>query len=670
MENYTNELIRETSPYLLQHAHNPVNWIPWSEDVFELAKKENKLVLISVGYSSCHWCHVMEHESFEDEEVAALMNKFFINVKVDREERPDVDQVYMTAVQLMTNKGGWPLNCFTLPDGRPIYGGTYFPKEQWMHLLKSLNHAYTNELDKVLEYAEQVHRGVIDHSLIKSSSEVNKFEEDHLKELVTRWSKSFDRTNGGETRAPKFPLPSNYEFLLDYAICSDDSRTLQHVEHTLNKMAMGGIYDQIGGGFSRYSVDMLWKIPHFEKMLYDNGQLLGLYAKAYKVFRKPIYKKVVYQTVEWLEREMHHESGAFYSALDADSEGVEGKYYVWKKEELEVLLENDFNWVQEFYNINQRGFWEDDNYVLIRNEDEVSFANRHNWSLAEFDEKLDRVQDLLLSARRERVAPGLDDKCLTSWNALTIKGLCLAYEAFQDEIFLYLALKAAKWLEENQLSDDGKLMRSFKNGQSTIDGFLEDYANVMDAFLHVYYITGDEQWLEHLEKMENYTYEHFYDANSGMYFFTEDTTDLIARKMELNDNVIPSSNSVMARNLYYLGTLWHRNDLIQRGRQMLGNVYDGMELFGSGYSNWGMLLLHEVYGLYEFVCVGENASHLAQELRSAKLPEAIIVSKSAHDELAIFDYKDDSESFIYVCTQGTCLAPVKTVTEAIETVIQ
>ena len=366
MEKYTNALVNESSPYLLQHAHNPVNWVPWADDVFERAEKEGKLVLISVGYSACHWCHVMEHESFEDEEVAALMNKFFINVKVDREERPDVDQVYMTAVQLMTQKGGWPLNCFTLPDGRPIYGGTYFPKEQWMHILKSLQHTFTNELPKVQEYAKNLHEGIIASELIDIPSEKLDFEEEKLTELMQRWSKMFDWNDGGNSRAPKFPLPSNLNFLLDYGINAKNNKAIDHVELTLDKMALGGIYDQIGGGFSRYSVDMLWKVPHFEKMLYDNGQLLSTYSKGYRQFKKPLYKRLVSQTIDWLEREMLDESGAFFSALDADSEGVEGKFYVWKKEELDAVLSKDDTWVYDFYQVNQRGYWEEDNYILLR----------------------------------------------------------------------------------------------------------------------------------------------------------------------------------------------------------------------------------------------------------------------------------------------------------------
>ncbi|MFT6246356.1 MAG: hypothetical protein ACJAXI_003134, partial [Crocinitomicaceae bacterium] len=492
MEKYTNDLIKETSPYLLQHAHNPVNWVSWSDDVFERAKAENKLVLISVGYSACHWCHVMEHESFEDEEVAGLMNKLFINVKVDREERPDVDQVYMTAVQLMTQRGGWPLNCFTLPDGRPVYGGTYFPKEQWMHILRSLHHTYENDLEKVTEYAENLHEGIISSELITGSVSQYDFSKDKLDEIILRWSKNFDATYGGESKAPKFPLPSNFEFLLDYAVNSKDAKVRKHVENSLDCMAMGGIYDQIGGGFARYSVDMLWKVPHFEKMLYDNGQLVSLYTKAYKIFKKPLYKRTVDQTIEWLEREMTDESGAFYSALDADSEGVEGKFYVWTVAELESTLEGDFDWVRELYEVNQNGHWEDGNYVLLRRLSDKEILNKTKWSQLEFEENLSRVNDLLLTERSHRIRPGLDDKCLTSWNAMMLKGLCEAYTVFKEDSYLRLALKNAKWLENNQLREDGGLWRNYKKGIANIEGFLEDYAHVIDAFIALYSVSFDE----------------------------------------------------------------------------------------------------------------------------------------------------------------------------------
>ena len=671
MQEYTNKLIKESSPYLLQHAHNPVDWVPWSDTVFEQAKRENKLVLVSVGYSACHWCHVMEHECFEDEEVAAIMNKFFINVKVDREERPDVDQVYMSALQIMTQKGGWPLNCITLPDGRPIYGGTYFPKEQWMYVLKSLHDTFTNELDRVEKYAADVHKGISLSEVIQAPASIVPFQEDKLKELVLRWSKGFDLKNGGATHAPKFPLPNNYEFLLDYALNSRDEKSKNQVELTLDKMAMGGIYDQIGGGFSRYSVDMLWKVPHFEKMLYDNGQLVSLYAKAYKTFKKPLYKKVVYQTIEWLERELSDSSGAFYSALDADSEGVEGKFYVWTKDELKNCLQKDFEWVSDYYQVNQMGFWEDGNYILLRHENDIEFANKMNWSVDELEKEVDRINEILLSERSHRIRPGLDDKCLTSWNAIMLKGLCDAYSVFQDDLFLHLAIKNAKWIMDNQLKDSGEIYRSYKNGTSTINGFLEDYAHVIDAFITLYTITGEDNWLNKSKELTDYAISKFFDSKSGMFFFSDKNTELIARKMELMDNVIPSSNSVMARNLYYLGKYFHDDNYTSKAKQMLANVYDGMESYGSNYSNWSILLNHEVYSLYEFVCVGEKSKEFIKELGTEKTQHVLIAhSPSSSNSLPIFNDKKLDESTIFVCTEGTCFQPVKNIDDAIKLVIQ
>ncbi len=666
MEKYTNDLIKESSPYLQQHAHNPVNWVPWSPEVFERAKKEDKLVLISVGYSACHWCHVMEHESFEDEEVAAIMNKHFISVKVDREERPDVDQVYMTAVQLMTQQGGWPLNCFTTPDGRPIHGGTYFPKEQWMHILRSLNHMYTNDRAKVEEFAANVHEGVVASELIAEPAQMDGFEKEKLDELIRRWSKSFDRQEGGNSRAPKFPLPTNIDFLLDYGLRTSDESLLKHVELTLDKMALGGIYDQIGGGFARYSVDMLWKVPHFEKMLYDNGQLLSSYSKAYKTYPKPLYKRIVEDTVHWLEREMSDESGAFYAALDADSEGVEGKFYVWKEDELKSVLEKDFEWVKDFYNINQRGHWEDGNFILLRSESDASFAQKMNWSQDELESNVHRVNQLLLDARKDRVRPGTDDKCLTSWNAMAISGLCDAYEAFGEDNYLFLALRVAKWIKNQQLQKDGSLNRNFKNGKSTVKAFLEDYAHVIDSFTHLYRVTQDEEWLNLAKQLTEYTIEHFHDAASQMFYFTDVNTELIARKMELNDNVVPASNSVMAKNLHVLGTYYRNEEWVTISKQMLANVYDGMEMYGSGYSNWALLLSRFVFGYNEVLISGPTAKKSALELMRHESPEYLIATLNKNSEIPLLEHKKmESVDTFFVCEFGACQLPTVEIDEAL-----
>ncbi len=670
MESYTNDLIHESSPYLLQHAHNPVNWVAWSPEVFERAKRENKLVLISVGYSACHWCHVMEHESFEDEEVAALMNKFFINVKVDREERPDVDQLYMTAVQLMTNKGGWPMNCFTLPDGRPIYGGTYFPKEQWMHILRSLEHTFKNDLKKVEEYADHLMEGVAASETIVEPNEVGEFKREKLEELILRWKKSFDLNEGGPTRAPKFPLPNNLDFLMDYALNSKDQTVLDYAELTLDKMAMGGMYDQAGGGFARYSVDMLWKIPHFEKMLYDNGQLIYTYARAYAIFKKPLYRRIVDQTINWMEREMLDASGAFISALDADSEGVEGKYYIWSKKEMDAFDQESKGFFSAYYDTGNRAYWEDGQFVLLRTKSDQEVCKNLNISPDEFERKIAALNEQILSARKERVYPGKDDKCLTSWNAMVLKGLSEAYRVFGEDHYRSLAYKNYKWLTETMMNEKGQLKRNYKNGKLTIDAFLEDYASLIDALIHYYYMEGDIKVLEQAELLTTVCLSEFKDEQSGMFYFTPSNTDLLARKMEINDNVIPSGNSIMARNLFQLSILLHREEYMEMSKQMLANVYDGMETYGSGYSNWALLLDHFVFNCYEYVCTGEPAKENAMELAKASLPFGIMVYANGEKYPPVFDQHDQSHSLIYVCAQGYCLKPSSTVEEAIDTVMK
>ncbi|UPT66233.1 MAG: thioredoxin domain-containing protein [Sphingobacteriales bacterium JAD_PAG50586_3] len=399
---YTNQLINETSPYLLQHAHNPVNWYPWGEEALAKAKAENKMLLVSVGYSACHWCHVMERECFENEEVAALMNEYFINIKVDREERPDIDQVYMSAVQLMTGRGGWPLNCITLPDGRPIYGGTYFPKDNWMAILQQMAEIFTYERERAEDYAAKLTEGVALSGLAIKSTATDINWDGVLNETVATWMNNLDNVEGGPARAPKFPLPNNYLFLLRYATLYKNENLLKHVNLTLTKMAYGGIYDQLGGGFARYSVDGFWKVPHFEKMLYDNAQLVSLYAEAYKATGIVLYKEVVDDTLGFIERELTSPEGLFYSALDADSEGEEGKFYVWKKEELTALLGNDFAVFADYFNINLEGLWEHGNYILLRKKDEQTLAAQHGLSVSDLKDKVASWKNLLLAERAKK----------------------------------------------------------------------------------------------------------------------------------------------------------------------------------------------------------------------------------------------------------------------------
>ncbi|MFM7636847.1 MAG: thioredoxin domain-containing protein [Crocinitomicaceae bacterium] len=650
---YQNALVNETSLYLKQHAYNPVEWHAWSPQVFEEAKKDNKLVLVSIGYSACHWCHVMEKECFEDEEVAELMNKHFVCVKVDREERPDVDMVYMTAVQLMTQHGGWPLNCFTLPDGKPIYGGTYFPKDQWMHVLRSLVHTFQTEPQRVKEYADNLTDGITQSELINRPQELVTKEEEKLHELVVRWARSWDMNEGGTTKAPKFPLPSNYLFLLRYGYHFDHAKTNGFVNLTLQKIVRGGIYDQLGGGFARYSVDMLWKIPHFEKMLYDNAQLLELYAEAYALSRSEEYARSLKQTVSWLSREMLGEHGVFYSAIDADSEGEEGKFYCWTKEELGILSKSQQALANDYFSVNSAGYWEDEKYVLLRRESDEAIARKHDYELPELYVKLDEIIDLLFQKRKERIAPGIDKKSLCSWNAMLLNGLITTYRATNDDGCLLMARKIGTWIRNTQFQQ-GILYRNFAEEKTAIPGFLEDYAFSIEAMIALYQATAELDWLLFAKELCEIVETNFQHKESKMCYFSADDDTLITRKMDIHDNVIPSTNSVMAMNFHRLGTYFKNSDWLYYSEQMVSNVYEGLEQYGSGYSHWANVLLLQLKGIKE-VHVNEATFSRAKIFSTCTWGELI----AYHREIPMSELY--TSKGLYVCGNGTCSPNIESI---------
>lgn len=664
---HTNSLIHETSPYLLQHAHNPVNWYAWSDETLEKAKKEDKLLLISIGYSACHWCHVMEHESFENEEVAEIMNNHFICIKIDREERPDIDQIYMNAVQLMTGRGGWPLNCFALPNGKPFYGGTYFQTTQWKHILQALANEYETNPQKVIEYADELTKGIKESELLPKITHRNPFTMDVLDTAVQRFKTQFDFTEGGSNRAPKFPLPNNYEFLLDYYYHTKDKPILQFIDLTLTKMAFGGIYDQIGGGFARYSTDSYWKVPHFEKMLYDNAQLVSLYSKAYQLTKNKLYKHVVYQTLEFIEREMTTKNGAFYSALDADSEGEEGKFYVWTKDKLQTLLKEDYPLIETYYNINKHGEWED-NYILLRKDNDEIIAKNFHLTPKELEQKIDDINKILLGARSKRIRPGLDDKTLTSWNALMLKGYVDAYNTFGEKNFLTSAIKNATFIATTQIRKDGGINHNYKNGVSNLNGYLEDYSFTIEAFIALYEASFDEKWLMLAKQLMDYTIVHFYDEKTGFFFFTSDEAKgLIARKMELSDNVIPASNSSIAKGMFLLGLYFEKDDYTKKATQMLKNIEAQLPKYVSGYSNWASLLLNQIKPLYEIAITGDDAHEKRNEFYQTYLPNKIIIGSIKKSNLPLLHEKQTNrKTMIYVCYNKTCQKPVETVDEALK----
>lgn len=670
---FTNSLIKETSPYLLQHAHNPVNWYAWNDESLELAKKENKLLLISIGYSSCHWCHVMEHESFENEEVAKIMNENFINIKIDREERPDIDQVYMNAVQLMTGRGGWPLNCIALPDGRPVWGGTYFPKDNWVKALEQLSTMYMEKPEEVISYAEKLTEGIKNTNLILLNTNPEEFSLIGLDSIVENWKEYMDFDLGGKKGAPKFPMPNNYNFLLRYAVQAKNSLILDYVNTSLTQMAYGGINDQIGGGFARYSVDKKWHVPHFEKMLYDNGQLVSLYAEAYQATKDPLYKKTVYETLEFIDRELTTEEGAFYSSLDADSnnaegELVEGAFYVWNEEELKSILGNDFELFSEYYNVNHYGYWEDDNYVLIRKNSDSEVALNHSISIEELNLKVKDWRKTLLKERSEKERPRLDDKSLTSWNALMLKGYVDAYKVFNENRFLDAAIKNALFISSKQLNDDGSLSHSYKEGKSTINGYLEDYSTVIDAFISLYEATLNERWLSTAKQLADYSFDHFFETEKSMFFFTSDEdTDLITRKMEIEDNVIPASNSIMANNLFRLSHYYSNSYYLKTSKQMLHNIQERIPQYGAGYSNWLNLMCNFTGNYYEIAISGKDSKEKLLEINKNYIPNKLIAGSLKESTIPLMEGRfNEGETLIYICVDRACQLPEGDVKKALE----
>lgn len=668
---YTNNLINETSPYLLQHAHNPVNWNPWNEKTLAQAKSEKKLILLSVGYAACHWCHVMEHESFEDSLVAQVMNKNFINIKVDREERPDVDQVYMSAVQLMTGSGGWPMNVIALPDGRPVWGGTYFEKDKWLSALDQISKLYQTEPEKLIEYAEKLEQGIKSLDVVELNTEAPNFNIDFIDGALKNWTKQFDHKFGGLNRAPKFMMPNNYHFLLRYGYQTNDKALQDYVNLTLKKMAYGGVFDQVGGGFSRYSVDEKWHVPHFEKMLYDNGQLISLYADAYLITKDDLYKNIVTETLEYVKNEMTTENGAFYSSLDADSNTVngeleEGAFYVWTKEELKSLLQEDFDLFSDYYNINNFGLWEHDNYVLIRKNDDGAIIKKHNLSKKTLASKVENWKTNLLKVRNKRDKPRLDDKTLTSWNALMLKGYLDAYRVFENPGYLASAEKNAQFILYTQLRADGGLNHTYKNGESKINGYLEDYATTIDAFISLYENTLNEKWLNTARDLANYSFDHFYDSSSGMFFFTSNKDEsLVSRSTEYRDNVIPASNSIMAKNLFKLSHYFDDDHYAKTSMTMLNNVKPEMQEYPSGYSNWFDLMLNYTQPYYEVAIVGKDAKRKVAELNKTYIPNKLIAGSLEENDMPLLKNRHNPDNtLIYVCVNKACKLPVSKIEDA------
>lgn len=671
-----NKLINETSPYLLQHAHNPVEWYPWGDEALQKAKNEDKPILVSIGYSACHWCHVMERESFENEQIAELMNEHLVCIKVDREERPDVDAIYMDALQAMGLRGGWPLNVFLMPDAKPFYGGTYFPPQNWANLVVGIDNAFQKDRQKLQESAEGFTKNMLskesDKYQLSFDEEKLSFSEEELTTIFNRLHKDFDFEKGGMNRSPKFPMPSIWKFLLRYYAVTKDKRALEHLKHTLDRVALGGIYDTIGGGWTRYSTDEDWKVPHFEKMLYDNGQLTSLYSEAYALTKDGLYKEKVHETIEWLEREMMSDEGGFYSALDADSEGEEGKFYIWTKAEIEEVLGEDSADFCKVFDFTEEGNWEHGNNVV-----HLESRNFIKDGLPISQE----IKQKLFDFRAKRVRPGLDDKILCSWNGLMLKGLVDAYRYIGNQKFLDLALKNANFLLQKMtvkvITEDGKegrgLWHNYKNGKANIVAYLEDYASVIDSYTALYQVTFDEKWLNEAEMLTDYIIANFYDAEDEFFYFTDiQGEELIARKKEIFDNVIPASNSMMASNLYNLGVIIGRNDFIEISNLMLAKMKRIILTDPQWVTQWACLATQHTTPTAELAIVGDNILSIRSEIDEMFFPNKVFVATKTVSKLPLLQNRTaiNNETTIYVCFDKTCQLPTTDVKKALELLVE
>ncbi|MBS3966336.1 MAG: thioredoxin domain-containing protein [Truepera sp.] len=670
----TNRLSRETSPYLLQHAHNPVDWYPWGEEAFDKARREDKPILLSVGYSACHWCHVMAHESFEDPETASLMNRAFVNVKLDREERPDVDAIYMSAVQAMTGQGGWPLTVMMTPDGKPFFGGTYFPPENrfgrpsFKRVILSLEAAWQSRRQEVLESAERLTQWLGEASYLGRLSslpgapgELNKAV---LGEALTALTNSFDSRYGGFGGAPKFPPHSVMRFLL-----RQGGKAREMALYTLDQLASGGIYDHLGGGFARYSVDERWLVPHFEKMLYDNAQLIQRYSEAYQLTGKPRYAQVVAETIDWVQREMLDPSGGCYSALDADSEGEEGKFYLWDESEFDALVGEDTRLAKTYYGVSTAGNFEGRN-ILHTPHSQEAVAERFSLSLAALDTKLARINRTLFTAREQRIRPGLDNKILTSWNGLMLVALADAGRIFKRQDYLDLAIANAEFIRR-ELYQDGRLLHTFTSGRAKIAGLLEDYAYYGFGLLALYRATLNGQWLMLALELAETIMAHFRDPEGGFFSTADDAKPLLIRPKNYFDSPNPSENAAAAELLLTLARYTGNAEWEALAR---GAIKPLLEAAGRQPSGFGTLLC-VVQELLEppreIAIVGDRESEDTQALlavlEAQPLPQvAIALIEGPGDPLvAQFPFLQGKERLgskatAYVCEGGACRLPVTT----------
>ena len=661
-----NHLRNEKSPYLLQHAHNPVDWYPWGEEALQKARREDKPILLSIGYSTCHWCHVMEHESFEDEQVAQYMNAHFVSIKVDREERPDLDRIYMRVCELLTGSGGWPLNVFLTPDLRPFYAGTYFPPEprygrmSWSQLLQMIAYNFYEKREVVEREAERVTKALQQgRSSAPSALDENGGSEVDLADFYDRLQRFFDREWGGFGTGMKFPQVASQEFLLAYAYARQRKEATDFVLFTLDKMLQGGIYDQLGGGFARYATDRAWRIPHFEKMLYDNGLLLGLLSDAYRISGSERYLRALRETHAFLEREMRSPEGGFYSALDADSEGKEGVYYLWSMQELREQLGEDASWFAQMYACREEGNWEGSN-ILWRLKEPEQMAEELGLELSDFLSRWEKAKEKLLAFRQKRFRLHRDEKILLGWNALLVSGLAKAAQATGDDSFGESAEKALSFLRE-AFEEGGDWYHLWQQGRGEQAAFLTDLAYLIRAFIDLYEWKQEFALLREAEEIAEYVLKHFYEAEMHRFYLTKTQgSDLILRPEEDRDSETPSGAAVFTAALLYLATVLGREDFSATAREVLGALAARLQDFPLAWASWASVYLAEQEGWNELVVIGPKARGAARKLAKEYHPARILLSSEGSSELPLFkDRYQEGKTLLYRCRNFSCEPPVE-----------
>lgn len=665
-KNNINKLTSELSSYLQLHASNPVKWYPWGKEAFEKARVENKPIIVSIGYSSCHWCHVMNNETFSDIEVAKIMNDNFVSIKVDREERPDVDKIYMEALNLMQVQGGWPLNCFLLPDGRPFWGGTYFSLNDWKDLLVSIKNLYDVHYQRVESHAQYLTNQLKITTHKAGVVNFNEKDTSLLHKIHSKLRLNLDFRDGGFAYLPKFPMPINLLYNIRYGFLFSFDEAIRHSLLTLEKIGMGGIYDQLCGGFSRYSTDVKWKLPHFEKMLYDNALLISSYSEAYMLKKNKFFKHIIMQTIEFVKNEMMSKNYMFFSSIDADSEGVEGKYYVWSRSEIFDILGKDAGIFCKFYGVDGEGYWEDEKNILLMPESVKDFTYKHYLDCEDFAKTLINCRKKLLKYRRRRIKPFVDKKVITSWNFLMLKAFVDAYSALGNKEYLNIAKQNVEFSWNNIMMNDGDIYHVFYSNKALIKGFLDDYAYAIDAFIALYKATFNEKYIFKANSLMQYVFNNFEIDEQGLFLYSCDKTSLMfVNKSESFDNVLPSANSSIANSLFFLSIIFENKKWEEQCYNMLKAV---MPLIVSNpvyYPNWCLLLCKINSSKFLIRITGKNAYKKAHNLNKYYYPSNIIIASETKSEInCLKQLLNENNNCIIICDEKKCFHPVKSVKEA------